>query len=107
MGYINNVGDRMDDRQNLWETPVGGRPTLRQGDSGPWVSELQRELTQLTFYDGPISGTFDARTSDAVKAFQKNNKLTADGIVGRNTWSNLIYLYSPLAIRSRMSFSSA
>ena len=83
---------------NLSNTPVGQRPTLRQGDSGEWVRELQRELTQLTFYNGPINGTFNAATADAVRAFQRGNNLTVDGVVGRNTWSSLIFLYHPLAI---------
>ena len=81
----------------LSDTPVGGRPTLRQGDTGSWVEELQRELKQLTFYDGPIDGVFGTTTANAVRAFQTNNKLTADGVVGRNTWSALIFLYAPLA----------
>lgn len=88
--------DALDDR-DLSETPVGDRPTLRQGDSGPWVEELQRELTQLTFYSGLINGTFDAATAAAVRAFQTNNKITADGVVGRETWSALVFLYAPLA----------
>lgn len=79
------------------DTPVGQRPTLRQGDTGTWVSELQRELTQLTFYSGVIDGVFGSMTDTAVRAFQTNNKLTADGVVGRNTWSALVFLYSPLA----------
>ena len=82
--------------RNLSDTPVGQRPTLRQGDSGPWVSELQKELKQLTFYDGPISGTFGPQTAASVRAFQQNNRLQADGVVGRNTWNALIFLYSPL-----------
>ena len=77
---------------------VLNKPTLRLGDEGPYVSELQRDLKQLMFYDGIIDGVFGNKTLEAVKAFQINNKLTADGIVGRQTWSALIYLYSPLAI---------
>ena len=87
----------LDSRQDLSNTPVEQRPTLRQGSSGPWVVELQRELTQLTYYDGPLNGTFDARTNTAVRAFQTANRLLVDGIVGRNTWSALIFLYKPLA----------
>lgn len=84
-------------RQPLSDTPVGQRPTLRQGDTGPWGAELQRELTQLKFYNGAIDGNFGAGTNTAVRAFQANNKLTVDGIVGRATWSALIFLYAPLA----------
>jgi LysM repeat protein len=50
------------------------------------------------FYDGEVDGKFGSKTLESVKAFQLNNNITADGIVGKNTWSALIYLYSPLAI---------
>lgn len=74
------------------------RPTLRLGDTGNYVTLLQQQLQQLMFYQGNITGSFDTQTQFAVKAFQTNNRLTADGIVGRNTWSALQYLYSPLTI---------
>jgi N-acetylmuramoyl-L-alanine amidase len=80
------------------QSPVLERPTLRYGDSGPYVSELQKQLKTLMFYDGIVDGNFNNKTLDSVKAFQINNKLTADGIVGRQTWSALTYLYSPLAV---------
>ena len=37
-----------------------------------------------------ITGTFDRATLDAVRAAQRQFGLTADGIVGRNTW-NAVY----------------
>ena len=74
------------------------RPTLKLGSTGPYVVELQTILKNLLYYNGPIDGNFDTATQTAVKSFQSNNKLTADGIVGRNTWSALATLYSPLAI---------
>jgi|GEM_PF-154657 len=77
---------------------VLNRPTLRLGSAGESVRELQLILKQLMYYDGEIDGNFGNSTNVAVRTFQTNNKLTADGIVGRNTWSALTYLYSPLAI---------
>ena len=74
------------------------RPTIRLGDSGEDVGDLQNYLKQLSYYNGPIDNNFDSETNKAVRAFQNNNKLTVDGIVGRNTWSALVNLYSPLAI---------
>ena len=78
-------------------TGVLSRPTLRLGDSGQDVKELQQILTELMYYQGPTDGIFGSSTNIAVRKFQTNNRLTSDGIVGRNTWSALIYLYSPLA----------
>lgn len=74
------------------------RPTLRLGSTGEYVTILQTELNQLNYYSGNITGSFNIETENAVKAFQANNKLIADGIVGRNTWNALTFLYSPLAI---------
>lgn len=78
-------------------TGVLSRPTLRLGDSGQDVKELQQILTELMYYQGPTDGIFGSSTNIAVRKFQTNNRLISDGIVGRNTWSALIYLYSPLA----------
>lgn len=86
------------ERAELKDTPVLDRPTLSSGDRGEYVELLQTQLKQLMFYDGNIDGVFGNDTLLSVKAFQTNNKLTADGVVGKDTWSALIYLYSPLAI---------
>ena len=74
------------------------RPTLKLGSTGIYVTEVQTILTNLLYYTGPIDGVFGASTETAVKAFQVNNKLTPDGVVGRDTWSALATLYSPMAI---------
>jgi hypothetical protein len=66
---------------------------LKKGDHGPEVSELQRLLTQRGY---PVAGDgeFDARTYQAVRAFQSQNldqhgqPLVVDGRVGPLTsWS--------------------
>ncbi|MDD3895861.1 MAG: peptidoglycan-binding protein, partial [Bacilli bacterium] len=66
-------------------TGVLSRPTLRLGDSGQDVKELQQILTELMYYQGPTDGIFGSSTNIAVRKFQTNNRLTSDGIVGRNT----------------------
>lgn len=79
--------------------PVPSKPTLRKGDKGPYVTELQTDLVKLG-YDlgtyGPekngVDGSFGAKTESAVKAFQTSHDgpdgraLVPDGIVGKNTW---------------------
>lgn len=79
-------------------SPGGPRPTLRLGDTGTYVTELQTELQLLMFYDGEISGLFDEETEVAVKTFQDTNQLTPDGVVGRKTWQYLASLYPPPVI---------
>ena len=40
-------------------------------------------------YDGTTSGTFDVATGEAVRAFQENRRLSADGVVGPLTATEL------------------
>ena len=65
------------------------RPTLRRGSSGEWVTYLQAKLIQLGYDVGSTGadGKFGAKTETAVKAFQKDRGLTADGVVGQKTWA--------------------
>ncbi len=74
------------------------KPILKKGSSGEDVKNLQESLKQLLYYKGDITGFFGDVTKLAVENFQANNKLTVDGIVGRNTWDALSFLYKPLSI---------
>lgn len=65
------------------------RPTLRKGDSGPDVQDLQQMLFDLGYDPNGIDGKFGTGTRKAVIQFQKDEGLTADGIVGPTTWSHL------------------
>ena len=71
---------------------------LRQGDSGTAVFTLQRQLNRIT-KDYPflgkltVDGVFGAKMTATVKAFQKQFNLTADGVVGRQTWYKISYIY--------------
>ena len=62
---------------------------LRQGDRGEEVRELQRKLIQLGYLAGTADGIFGKNTTAAVIAFQKANKLEADGIAGSKTQDKL------------------
>ncbi|MEO1186155.1 MAG: peptidoglycan-binding domain-containing protein [Cyanobacteria bacterium J06636_27] len=63
-------------------------PVLRYGNSGNAVRVLQTLLTYNRYGVG-INGRFDVLTETAVKAFQANRRLAADGIVGSRTWQAL------------------
>ena len=63
-------------------------PVLRYGNSGSAVRVLQTLLTYNRYGVG-ITGRFDVLTETAVKAFQANRRLGADGIVGSRTWRAL------------------
>lgn len=60
--------------------------TLRKGSKGDEVKKLQ---TSLGFTGKDVDGIFGDKTLSAVKDYQKNNGLTVDGIVGKNTWGSL------------------
>jgi peptidoglycan hydrolase-like protein with peptidoglycan-binding domain len=64
-------------------------PVLRPGASGEAVRELQQALKGLGYDHGAVDGQFGARTEAAVKAFQKKQGLTVDGVVGDITWLNI------------------
>ena len=61
----------------------------QQGSSGNVVKTVQRKLKNWGYYTGSVDGIFGSKTKEAVKYFQRKNKLTADGIVGPKTLSAL------------------
>ncbi len=63
--------------------------TLRPGMTGAKVKELQTRLRALGYFDHSLDGKYDAQVTEAVKAFQKRNGLTADGIAGKSTQAKL------------------
>ena len=56
---------------------------LKLGSEGEDVKKLQAKLGVEAI------GTFGPKTEEAVKAWQKANALTADGIVGDGTWNKM------------------
>lgn len=59
--------------------------TLRRGSRGELVKKVQTRLKKWGFYNGAVDGIYGQKTESAVKAFQRRNGLTADGIVGKKT----------------------
>jgi len=70
---------------------------LREGASGPEVSELQSRLKEHGFDPGKIDSKFGPGTEAAVIAFQKSEGLTADGIAGPQTMAKLGFAVAPSA----------
>ncbi|MGA5319437.1 peptidoglycan-binding domain-containing protein [Streptomyces seoulensis] len=70
-----------------------GPGTLRQGDSGPEVTELRRRLLRIpdVFHDGPATGPYDARLAAAVARFQLWYGIRGDetGVYGDDTRRDL------------------
>lgn len=66
-----------------------GFPMLRRGSKGVYVCTLQDALFTAGIPDIEIDGIFGPHTQNAVAAFQRQNGLGADGIVGCQTWTKL------------------
>lgn len=84
-------------RTNVESYP--GTP-LRLGSSNEEVREIQRELNRIGLNYPSIpkipdpSGVFEATTQNAVRQFQKIFNLAQDGIVGKQTWYKIKYIYN-------------
>ncbi len=61
---------------------------LKLGDRSDAVKSLQQNLQTLGLFSGTVDGVFGPKTETAVKAFQKNMGLQADGVVGKETQDN-------------------
>lgn len=69
-----------------------GCPIMRQGTRGNITKLLQERLVTLGYNTNGVDGIFGNGTKNAVIAFQKSKCLSADGIVGTNTWRKLLNL---------------
>jgi Putative peptidoglycan binding domain len=68
------------------------RRILKHGSRGEDVKRLQKILNARGLCPKPIvlDGIFGPTTLDAVKEFQRQQNLRADGVVGRGTWDRLL-----------------
>lgn len=71
---------------------LAGCPTVRKGAQGNITKLLQERLVTLGYNTNGVDGIFGNGTKNAVIAFQKSKGLSADGIVGANTWRKLLNL---------------
>jgi len=64
----------------------------------PTNQQIQQALQNAGLYQGSIDGVIGKKTKSAIKAFQEQNGLTADGKVGKKTWAKLApFLSTPAA----------
>jgi peptidoglycan hydrolase-like protein with peptidoglycan-binding domain len=64
--------------------------TVQVGSKGNTVQQLQQALVDRG-YALDVDGDFGQGTRHAVKDFQTQNDLDADGVVGTDTWTALGY----------------
>ena len=86
-------------------TPNKRYTQLQFGDSGTNVKKLQNALIDLGYMEkGSADGQYGYKTYNAVKAFQKANHLSADGVAGPKTLTilyedpNVVGIVEPTAV---------
>lgn len=62
---------------------------IKRGMQGDRVKNIQESLKRLGYFEGKTDGDFGEYTENAVKEFQRLNKLTPDGVVGPSTLARL------------------
>lgn len=73
--------------------------SLSVGSQGEAVRRMQNFLNRIrvNFPLIPLisnpNGVFGTDTQDAVRAFQRSFNLTADGVIGRETWNKISFIY--------------
>lgn len=88
-------------------TSYPGTP-LRRGSTGPYVVVVQTSLNRIA-QNYPaipklanVDGIYGSRTEASVRRFQQIFGLTADGIVGKATWYELVRLYTAVTRLSEL-----
>lgn len=87
--------EKLSKKATHWAIPKGldgeipvSFPTLKKGSRGEYVTLLQTKLIQQGYDLAPYGadGAYGNKTMEAVKAFQRDHGLSADGICGPRTW---------------------
>jgi hypothetical protein len=60
-----------------------------RGSTGPEVRRIQDRFQELGHYRGPLDGIYGGGTESAVRAFQRDEEILVDGVVGPQTWDRL------------------
>ena len=63
----------------------GSAELLTLNSTGEAVRTLQLNLRTLEYYDGTVTGSYGRLTKEAVRLFQRDHDLTADGVAGPRT----------------------
>jgi len=73
--------------QGIYRTPSGFELPAMQ---------IQQALRNAGYYNGTMDGKIGPDTRAAIEAFQRDQGLTVDGVVGRGTWAKLKAYINPV-----------
>ncbi|MDP5284092.1 NlpC/P60 family protein [Shouchella clausii] len=87
---LKNGGNRASENDTPSKSkPASSTGSLRLGDRNSQVTDLQNQLRSLGYFNQNATGYYGEVTRSAVREFQKNNGLSADGIAGPQTFAKL------------------
>ena len=78
---------------SVFGTTIPAVAVMKVGASGDRVLQVQRRLQELGYFKFKATGYYGSLTKDAVKHFQRNNGLVADGVIGQKTQDALEQIY--------------
>jgi peptidoglycan hydrolase-like protein with peptidoglycan-binding domain len=67
----------------------GPTPLIKVGSASHAVRRAQRALNAAISVRLPVTGVFDAATTQAVRAYQKERHLRRTGVIAADTWAQL------------------
>ena len=68
--------------------------TSRSAEEISYNEKVQIALKTAGYYSGAIDGKIGPQSREAIKSFQKENGLNADGVAGPTTWQSLKKYYT-------------
>ncbi|MEG3858224.1 peptidoglycan-binding domain-containing protein [Microcoleus sp. herbarium12] len=86
----------LDQNDRPFKTTYTNYSELSFGDSGADVSDLQRRLQQLGYFRATPTGSFREITLNAVRYFQRVNRLRVTGVADRQTLALLFSFTRPI-----------
>ena len=78
---------------SVFGATVPALAVMKVGASGDRVVQVQQRLQELGYFKSKATGYYGSVTQKAVKQFQQNNGLVADGVIGPNTEQALNQTY--------------
>jgi peptidoglycan hydrolase-like protein with peptidoglycan-binding domain len=83
---------------------------FKEGYQGSEIARMQTYLNTIseTYYPSigklTVDGVFGLKTKEAIMEYQALSGLKMDGIIGRNTWDNIVYVYNSIASGSQATW---
>jgi peptidoglycan hydrolase-like protein with peptidoglycan-binding domain len=97
-------GNSMDSAQTMMQQGIqqaGQIAAVLPADIKPGTVEfskkVQSALKSAGLYTGNVDGKIGPKTREAIKTFQSQNGLKADGVAGAQTWAKLAQYYTSSA----------